>query len=61
MNRLSLSAMSFAGFGLLLIAGTGIASAGRTQDADSVCARIAADLPGHDPSGSNQAKRRSDA
>jgi hypothetical protein len=61
MNRLSLSAMSFAGFGLLLIAGTGIASAGRTQDADRVCARIADDLPGQDPSDSNHAKRRSDA
>ena len=44
MNRLSLSAMSFAGLGLLLIAGAGVASAGRMQDAGKACARIADDV-----------------
>jgi hypothetical protein len=59
MNRLSLSAMSFAGFGLLLITGAGVASAGRMQDADKAYARIADDVPGVEPSGSNHVTRRS--
>lgn len=59
MNRLSLSAMSFAGLGMLLIAGAGVASAGRMQDADKAFARVADDVPG--PSGTNRVTRCSDA
>jgi len=55
MNRLSLSAMSFAGLGMLLIAGAGVASAGRMQDADKAHARVADDVP--EPSGSNRVTR----
>jgi hypothetical protein len=58
MDRLSLSAMSFAGLGLLLIAGTGVAGAGRTQDADKTCARIGDQVPGVEPSGSRHVEPR---
>ena len=61
MNRLSLSAMSFAGLGLLLIAGAGVASAGRMQDAGEACARIADDVPGVEPCGSNHVTRCANA
>ena len=61
MNRLSLSAMSFAGLGMLLIAGAGVASAGRMQDADKACARVADDVPGVGPCGSNHVTRCSNA
>ena len=59
MNRLSLSAMSFAGLGMLLIAGAGVAGAGRMQDADKAFARVADDVPGS--SGTNRVTRCSDA
>ena len=61
MDRLSLSAMSFAGLGLLLIAGTGVAGAARTQDADRSCARLADDIADVQTSGSHQPRRRSDS
>ena len=60
MDRLSLSAMSFAGFGLLLIAGTGVAGAGRTHEAGPTCARLAADVAGAACASANHAKQRAD-
>lgn len=65
MNRLSLSgmslsAMSFAGFGMLPIVGAGIASAERMWDADNTCARLADDVAGLERSGSSEVQRRSE-
>ena len=60
MNRLTLSAMSFAGLGMLLIAGAGVAGAGRMQDDDAAYARRADGLPGVESSGSNHVTRRTD-